>query len=134
MAWSPFHISLFNTCNSNLFSSPLFRRYDSSKSVSLMTDWSTNGMNYILIQPDISSDSLKALRTIEESGNCSFELILAGPSLRPILFVSWSILPYEMNHHSFAGESTCSRWSIARNRRYLWDKPFYRICDYNSMK
>ena len=72
MDWSSFHVSLFNTCKSNIPSSPLFLCYNSSKPVSLKTDWSTNGMGYILMQPDNSSDSLKTLRTLEESGNCFF--------------------------------------------------------------
>ena len=39
-----------------------------------------------------------------------------------------------MDYHSFVGEITCGRWSIAYNRRYLWGKKFYWIYDCNSIK
>ena len=38
----------FDTCKSNLVSSPLLLRYDSSNLVFLKTDWSATGIGYIL--------------------------------------------------------------------------------------
>ena len=125
MAWSPSTISLFIDYTTNIVSSPLLLRYGSSKLVFLKTDWSANGMRYILMQPDNCSESIQALAILEESGDCTFELSLKGPRLHPVLFGSRSNLPYEMNYHSFVGEIACGRWSIAHNRRYLWGKKFY---------
>ena len=86
------------------------------------------------MQPDNCSESIRALAILEESGDCTFELSLEGPRLHLVLFESRSNLPYEMEYHSFVGEIACDRWSIAHNRRYLWGKKFYWICDYNSIK
>ena len=76
-------------------------------------------MNYILMQPDNNSDSLPKIRVLKDSGNCPFELTLDGLRLRLVLFESRSNLPYEMDYHSFVGEISYGRWSIAHNRRYL---------------
>ena len=91
-------------------------------------------MGYILIQHDNCSESLRALKLVEDSGDFTFELSLEGPRLHPVLFGSRSDLPYEMNYHSFVGEIACGRWSITHNRRYLWGKKFYWIYDCNSVK
>ena len=80
------------------------------------------------------SESLRLLKILEDSSDCSFALSLEGPRLYPVLFGSRSNLPYEMNYHSFVGEIACGRWSIARNRRYLWGKHFYWIYDCYSIK
>ena len=61
MAWSRSNISLFVACKSNIISSPLLLRYDSSKLLFPNTGWSTNGMGYILMQPDNCSESIRAL-------------------------------------------------------------------------
>jgi len=52
IAWSPSTISFFIDCKTNIVSSPLLLRYGSSKPVFLKTDWSANGIRYILMQPD----------------------------------------------------------------------------------
>ena len=134
MAWSSSNISIFVSYKSNLISSFLLLRYDSSKLVFLKTGWSANGIGHILMQPDNCSESLLSLKFLEDSGDCSFELSLEEPHLHPVLFGSRSNLPYETSYHSFVGDITCDRWSIAHNRRYLWSKKIYWIYDCNSIK
>ena len=95
MAWSPQNISLFIDCKTNIVSSPLLLRYDSSKPVFLKTDWSANGMGYILMQPNNCSESIRALAILEKSGDCTFKLSLEGPRLHPVLFGSCSNLVLE---------------------------------------
>ena len=91
-------------------------------------------MNYILMQPDNSQESLKVLGHLTATGKCIFELSLASPRLCPIAFSSRSNLPYEVHYHFFVGDIACGHWGIARNCRYLWRKIFYRICDCNTIK
>ena len=117
IAWSPSNISIFIDCKTNIVSSSLLLRCDSSKPFFFKTDWPANGMGYILMQPDNYSESIRTLAILEESGDCTFELSLKGPRLHPVLFGSRSNLPYDMHHHSFVGEIACGRWSIAHNRR-----------------
>ena len=52
IAWSPSTISFFIDCKTNIVSSPLLLCCDNSKPVFLKTDWSANGIRYILMQPD----------------------------------------------------------------------------------
>ena len=47
--WSTFHVSLFAIYKSNLVFSSLFHHCDSSKPVFLKTDWSSNGIDFILM-------------------------------------------------------------------------------------
>ena len=95
MSWSPCNISLFVACKPNIVSSPLLLRYDSFKLVFLKTDWSAHGMWYILTQSDNCSESLRALKPLENSSDCTFELSLEGPRLHSVLFESRSNLPYK---------------------------------------
>ena len=59
---------------------------------------------------------------------------MEGPRLHPVLLGLRSNLPYEIDYHSFVGEIACGLWIIPHNRRYLWGRKFYWICDYNSIK
>ena len=134
MGWTPSLIQLFGDCKSNLITSPLLLRYDSSKPTFLKTDWSAGGMGYILMQPDDSPESLAAIKHLSATGECLFDVSLDGPRLRPVLFGSRSNKSYERDYHSFVGEVACGRWSIAACRKYLWGTLFYWICDCNAVK
>ena len=124
MGWTPSLIQLFGDCKSNLITSPLLLRYDSSKPTFLKTDWSAGGMGYILMQPDDSLESLAAIKHLSATGECLFDVSLDGPRLRPVLFGSRSNKSYERDYHSFVGEAACGRWSIAACRKYLWGTLF----------
>ena len=65
-----------------------------------------------LIQPDDSSTSLAAIKSIALTGECLFDLSLDGPRLRLVLFGSRSNMTYERKYHFFVGEVACGRWAI----------------------
>ena len=67
---------------------------------------------------------MAAIRLLEETGECTFDLSIYGPRLRPVFFGSRSNQPFEIHYHSFVGEVACGRWAICCCRRYLWGKSF----------
>ena len=77
-------------------------------------------MGYILIQAGNTSQSVDAVQLLEETGECTFDLSLDGPRLRPVSFGSRSNQPFEIHYHSFVGEVACGRLAISCCRRYLW--------------
>ena len=87
----------------------------SSRPIGLLMEWTT-----YLCSPITVPIHPKHFKLLKKSGNCPFQLTLAGPSLRPVLFGSRSNLPYAIDYHSFMGEIACGRWSIACSRRYLF--------------
>ena len=120
-------ITLFGDCKNQLATSPLLLQYDSSKPAILETDWSTGGMGYILMQADESSQSLVALKLLEDTGEYTFGFSLDGPRLHPVFFGSRSNQTFEVHNHSFVGEVACRRAAISCCRKYLWGKKFYWI-------
>ena len=124
MSWTSSLINLFCSCKSNLVTSPLLLRFDSSRPTFLKTDWSAGRMGYILMQPDDLPYSLTTIKHLATTGECLFDMSLYGPRLRPVLFGSRTNLFYERNYHSFVGEVACGRWSIAACRKYLWGALF----------
>ena len=125
MAWTPFLITLFDSCKQHLVSFPLLLRYDSSKLVFLKTDWSTGGMGYILMQVDDFPQSIEAVQTLENTGDFLFNLSLDGPRFPTYFFGSRSNQSYEENYHYFVGEVACGRWAIICCRKYLRGKKLY---------
>ena len=66
-------------------------------------------MGNILMQPDDYSAFLATIKHLSFTGECSFELSLDEPRLRPVLFGSRSNMTYERNCLSFASEVACGR-------------------------
>ena len=58
MAWTPDLISLFNELKTGITSSPVCARFDPLKPTFLKTDWSAEGMGWILMQ---HADSAKSI-------------------------------------------------------------------------
>ena len=52
--WTTELRELFHLCKTNLTTSPVLARFDSNKPTFLKTDWSAEGMEYILLQPDVA--------------------------------------------------------------------------------
>ena len=77
------------------------------------------------MKADESPQSLAALTLLEATGECTFDLSLDGPRLRPVFFGSRSNRNFEVQYHSFVGEVACGRWAISCCRKYLWGKKFY---------
>ena len=76
------------------------------------------------MQADETSQSVADIQLLEETGECTFDLSLVGPRLRPVFFGSRSNQPFEIRYHSFVGEVACGRWAISCCRRYLWGNFF----------
>ena len=128
-SWTHVLRTLFDKCKKGITSPPVFARYDSDKPVFLKTDWSAEGMGYILMQPDDSATSKDATIKLLETGVCDFDLTLKSPRLRPICFKIRSNRDYEEHYHSFVGEIACGCWAIAHLKKYLWGVLFYWMCD-----
>ena len=101
--WTPDLVKLLNKCKKGITSSPVLVRYDSDKPVFLKTDWLTEGMGYILLQPYDSVESKAATVKLLQTGECDLKLTLKGPRLRPVCFNSRSNRSYEVYYHSFVG-------------------------------
>ena len=68
MKWSPDLIQLFEDMKKCITSQPILARFDPTKPVFIKTDWSTEGMAWILMQP----------ADYEESKNAAKKLITTG--------------------------------------------------------
>ena len=134
LAWTSELLELFNNMKKAITSSPMLARFDPDKPVFLKTDYSAEGMGWILMQPADDSESKSALRELRSTGNCSFDLSLEGPRLQPIAFGSRACGDLESKWHSFTGEIASGRWAISQNRRYLWGNHFFWLCDCSAVK
>lgn len=134
MEWTPELIQLFEDLKRCVTSSPVLARYDPNKPTFLKTDWSAEGMGWILMQPADDEESQEAIKILLETGECLFDLSPNGPRLRPVAFGSRSCTDMERKLHSFVGEVACGRWAIGQNRRFLWGCHFYWMCDCSAVK
>jgi len=134
MAWTVELIKLFEDIKISITSSPVLARYDPSKPTFLKTDWSAEGMGWIMMQPADDAESTAATTLLLKTGECKFDLTKGGARLRPTGFGSRCCLPQERKYHSFVGEAACGRWAISQNRRYLWGAHFWWICDCLAIK
>ena len=80
------------------------------------------------MQADDSPQLLVALKVLDDTGECTFDLTLDGPQLRSMLFGSRSNQTEE-KYHSFVGDVAFGIWVIFCCRKYLREKEFYWICD-----
>ena len=88
MAWTEDLIYLFNELKREMTSSPVLARYDSGKPTFLKTDYSALGMAYIIMQPEDSAAAREATKKLEDEGECSFNISMNGPRLKPVAFGS----------------------------------------------
>jgi hypothetical protein len=133
LAWTPDIIALFEGLKHEITSSPCLARADSDKPFFVKSDWAAIGMGCILMQPDDSPASVAAMAKLARGEPCEFDRTLTGPRLRPVAFYSRRCTDKESHFHSFVGEAACGRWAIAKNRRYLWGKLFYWVCDCSAI-
>ena len=134
LAWSPQIVDVFENCKTNMTTVLLLPQYDSSKPIFFKTDWSADGMGYILIQPENLSESIAAIKYLESTGEWISDLTLSGPRLIPVLYNSRSNLDREKDYHLFVGDIACGRWTISRLRKKLWETFFYWLCGCNTIK
>ena len=134
LAWTQNLIQLFHEIKLCITSSPVLSRYNPDKPTFIKTDWSAEGMGWILMQPADDEQSIAASMTLSSGGKCLFELSKNGARLQPIAFGSRACTGLERKFHSFVGEAACGRWAISQNRMYLWGSHFYWMCDCAAVK
>ena len=110
-------------------SAPVLARIDTTRPVFLKTDWSSEGMDWILMQPANENESQAASKKLLASVECLFDLSKHGARLKPITFGSRSCTLVERRFHSFTGEAASGRRSIEQNRKYPWETRFWWIYD-----
>ena len=91
-------------------------------------------MGWILMQLARDDSSKAALVSLSLTGECVFDLSPDGARLKPIAFGSRSCTLAESKLHSCTGETVCRRWAIAQNKKFLWGKHFYWLCDCATVK
>ena len=74
VAWTPDLIQLFEELKVTITSSPVLARFDPEMPTFLKTDWSAEGMGWILMQPANDVESEKAAKIVLKSGECLFDL------------------------------------------------------------
>ena len=74
MTWSPDLITLFQDVKVCIMSSSVLVRFDPVKLAFLKTDWSAEGMVYILIQPSTDESSTKSVKILRDGGACLFDV------------------------------------------------------------
>ena len=133
-AWTPELKALFEDLKVSITSSPVLTRYDPSSPVFLKTDWSAEGMAWILMQPAGDEYSQKAAKILRTTGKCTFDKTKTGARLLPISYGSRACTDIEKHYHSFVGEAAAGRWGISQNRNFLWGAHFYWLCDCSAVK
>ena len=119
MPWSPQLIQLFEDVKVCITSSPVLARYDPDKPKFLKTDWSAEGMGWIMMQPANNAESIRATEILRKTRECLFGLTRNVARFRPTGFGFRCCLEQENKYHSFVGEAACGCWAIGQNRRFL---------------
>ena len=125
LAWTKELTELFKYIKFSITSSPVLAWFNPSKITFLKTDWSSEGMGWVLMQPDNDDVSTKAATNLKSSGICEFDLAFNGAQLKSVAFGLRGCNDNKRNFHSFIGKGACGRWAIAQNRKYLWGCHFY---------
>jgi hypothetical protein len=97
--WTPPLANLWEPLKISITSSPCLARYDSSKPCFLKTNWSANGMGWVLMQLDDSASSIQALHHLRSEGTCKFDVTMHGARLRAIRFGSRGCTDRERHFH-----------------------------------
>ena len=88
MACIPETVELFEDVKVSITSSPLLARYDPVKPKFIKTDWSAEGIGYILMQLADNEISAAASKSLQAGGPCLFDVSKSGARLLPICFGS----------------------------------------------
>ena len=99
--------------------SPILSRFNDQNPNFLKTDWSAEGMGWIIMQPYNYIESTTAAEHLLKTGEYKFDLTKHGARLQHIAFVSRSCDDIESKFHSFTEEAAAGIWEIGQNRRFL---------------
>jgi hypothetical protein len=91
-------------------------------------------MGFIVLQPVDCEASQRCVAALNATDMQEIDEIIKGCQLQPIWIGSRQCTDSETHLHSFTGEVAAGRWAIAANRKILWGKHFYWICDCNAVK
>ena len=86
MGWTPELITLFKELKVGITSYPVLARFDPEKPTFLKTDWSKEGMGWIIMQPADDKESTKAMQLLKRTGERQFDLSMNGARLKPVFF------------------------------------------------
>ena len=78
MYWTPDLIALFHELKVGINSSPISSRFYPNKPTFLKTDWSAEGMGWILIQLADEKEPQKATVHLKNTGECLFDFSKHG--------------------------------------------------------
>ena len=94
MAWSPDLIQLFEDMKKCITSYTILARFHPIKPVFLKTDWSAEGITWILMHPDDDKESKKEEKKLVATSELYCDLEKNGARLRPVSYVlcsCWSL-------------------------------------------
>ena len=134
MAWSPALIQWFEDIKTYITSLPVLDRYDPDKPTFLKTDWSAEGMGFILMHPADDEVYTKSTAQLLKTEECLFNTTKSGAQLQAVIFGSRSCTHQERLYHSFVGETACGRWEISKIKKYLWGSFFYWLCNCKAVR
>ena len=97
MGWTPDLITLFEELKTGITSSPVLARFDADKPTFLKTDWSAEGMGWILMQPADDKESQLATKLLKDKGECKFDLSMNGARLKPIFLDHAAVMIWKEN-------------------------------------
>ena len=103
MAQTPQLIMLFYELKHDVASFPVLTWFDADRPTFFNTDWSSEGMGWIMIQPATDKEYHHVSTVLKDAGTCLFNLSPHGSQLQPILFGSRSCTDFERKYHSFVG-------------------------------
>ena len=106
---------------------PVLTCFGPDKLTFIHTDWSSEGMGWILMQPTTDKEYQHSSTVLKYTGTRLFRLSPYGAWLQPIIFSSQSCTYFGRKYHSFFGETSCVQWSIGKNCPYLWGVHFWWI-------
>ena len=127
-------MQLFEDIKTCITSSSVLARYDPEKPTFLKTDWSAEGMEFIIMQPADDELSAKATVHLLKKVECLFNTTRSGARLQAVIFESRICTGQERLYHSFVRETAYGLWVISKNRKYLWGKHFYWLCNCKAIR
>ena len=104
MYCTPDLIALFHELKGSITSSLVLSCFDPEKPNFLKTDWSAEGMVWILMQPADDEDDQKATTHLKNTGQCLFDFSKHGTQLKPVAFGYRICNDMESKYHYFTGK------------------------------
>eukprot|EP00956_Cyclotella_meneghiniana_P018529 scaffold30928_cov30-Cyclotella_meneghiniana.AAC.2 len=117
-----------------ILSDPCLKRFNHRKRLYLLTDFCKEGFGYCASQPGNDEESLQAMQSEMEGGDCKFLLPKSTLTLHPVAFGSRRTRGNEKRLHSHLGEGFAADWCINKNRHMCWGLQFTLATDCYALK